>query len=409
MIIKKERISLAQESLINLIAYQTRHGEQTLIVKKINQDYFSLGQFLNSTGRNQRGVHGSATGLRVLSESSGNNDLINGLTRYLEDRPENEMKIENEGESISKDKLLRDGNNVIKLAEILYAIHFVKPGISATETLSKKIVEQIKRGMITETDEIGWGFYTDSSPMTIELLPSAYAILALGKYGDDITNAKKTLLKKVDKKKIEDPSSFAEAVFCLYALINVSDELSREEVIKYESLLKGIWNSPFCSLENDFEQNLEYWHNTQHDYVRIPWQMYLLAILSKLSRIKFYTLNCQRRVNSLVEGAINGGFKYHYSGPNLSTRTNAILYDTISVVKHNLDRNFLHSCLVFIDGIRQFFGSKTIKIIGAIFGVLLIIYAIYTWAIDSETKWSDIAPELISSILLTAIAVGRKK
>jgi len=105
----------------------------------------------------------------------------------------------------------------------------------------------------------------------------------------------------------------------------------------------------------------------------------------------------------MVTQAKSNGFRYPYSGPYVSTRTNAILFECLNSIKDNLNKNIVYSLLVRFDQFRQFLGSKKIKYIITFGGISLFSYILYLWVIDPAHKYSEIAPELIAYYVLTSI------
>jgi hypothetical protein len=301
--IKRIDIEQAQEKIHHLILTQAQIGAQTAVVKKIDQDLVALGQFLSDKDRNQRGIHGSAAGLRVLATYDSNKETVSGLVKYLENREAIESGITADDERINADSIKRDENNVIKLSEILYAVHFVKPAQVSKDAYAASLGQKLQTAIITDpvNNFKGWDWYLDDN-RNIHLLPSAFAMLALEKNGFFDQMVHDTIFNKIEKETLNDPASLAISVYCLYVLIKTSKNLE-EEGKKYKIILKKIWRSRHCSLQNDYEQNLEYWFNSQHEYARIPWQILIIAITCKMSKWKFYTVNVQRRLISLIAQA----------------------------------------------------------------------------------------------------------
>lgn len=409
MIIKKEEIDRARENIIKHISNQATYGVQTEVVKKIKNDYYALGQFIGDNKRHQRGIHGTANGLRVLAESDSEVQLISGLKLYLEERLNIENQITGEGELIELSKLQRDENNIIKLSEILYALSFVKPGHASSDDYIKKISAKLIETKFDDSGVIGWGYFGDDETKKPELLPTSFAMLALEKSGFNINDVKKSLQDIIEEKGINDPSVFSEVIFCLYALINTEKNRSVETNKKYSAILATIWSSPYCTLQDDYEQNLEYWHHAQHDYVRIPWQPYLIAITCAISKRRFYTVNVQKRLISIITQAKGNGFKYPYSGPYLSTRTNAIIFDCLTFIRDNLQNHSMYGYFVWLDGMRQFLGSKFVKNIGLAIGTALMVYSIFLWVTSEAHDFGDIAPNLFADALVIAISLGKRK
>lgn len=408
-----ESIHAAKEKIAALIETQTRDGEQSKRVKIAGNDLFSLGQFIDDNNRPQRGIHGSATGLRVLGSRQSAKQLVAGLINYIHQREEVENKVV-EGrndERIDKEKIRTDELNTIKISEILYALHFVPPAVYNTHQLVDSLSQKLRNGLHSIGNENGWDYFVDQK-VSIEILPTAHAMLALciNGYKEEFEKVYTTLCNRIDQSNgPKSPSQFAEMAFALYAICRVIEPSDKARIARAKELLNKLWASPYCTLHNDFEQNLEYWYNAYHDYVRIPWQMYVIAVASWISKPKFYTVNVQSRLTAFLQAVNRGGFKYEYSGPYTSTRTNAILYDCLDFIYKNIHKSLWYEVLIVRDKIVRFLGSKFMRRTGLAFGLGLGIYSAIIWRIDPTSKLSDLAPEFIGAAILTLITLGRKK
>jgi hypothetical protein len=401
-----QNIDSAKNKIVELIADQARYGDQSKVLQKVKGGLFCLGQFLNDRTKKQRGTHGSANGLRVLATSTTNNDLVNGIIRYLEVRPEIEKQIQAQDEKIDEGKLSRDSNNTIKLSETFYGLSFVKIASAEKDSYSTTLARKLMAGKVQENGNMGWDYFLNTN-RKIELLPTAFAVLALKTNGYDVETEKRSLKKKIDSNSLTAPSELAEVVFSVYVLMRISE--NKEELKSLKPILRKIWNSPYCTMDSDFEQDLQYGYTTNHDYVRIPWQMYLIAIASQLSKFRFYTRNLQSRLTSLVTGAQTSGFTYPHSGQNLSTRTNAILFDVLDSISSSLRHRWLYHTMVWFDGIRSLLGSRRARIIGAVLGIVLLGIILVDWLTGKHNHFSELAPHIVAPILLTIISIGKIK
>jgi hypothetical protein len=406
--INKDYIDKAQKNIKTLVISQLEHGQQSKIVQKVSADLYSLGQFINSNERSQRGIHGSASGLRVLAEDDANKTYIIGLVSYLKNRASIEQQIQTDQEKINDDKIIRDSNNIIKLSEALHSLSFVKSGHVGTDDYKRELANKINQGKLSIHGKEGWDFFNDGHQNKIEILPSSFAILALAKYGASIDIARITILEKVESEVIENPLVLAEITFCLYSLILSSNNLDSEKK-RFKSLLTKIWKSPYCSLQDDYEQNIEYWYNSQNNYIRIPWQIFLIAICSKLSKWKFYTIGIQSRLKSIVSMSQGErGFIYKYSGNNTSTRTNAIVFDTLTFIKANLNTTFLDYSILYWDYVLIFFGGKVLKVTVRGLSLLCILYFVYIWFVNGVDFYS-FGKDFIIALFLGLLSFGKKK
>jgi hypothetical protein len=407
--INNETIDQALNNIASLIEIQATDGSQTKEVQTIDKEAYSIGQFIDNQPRDQRGIHGTSSGLLVLAEIKSNNTIINGLVKYLENHSSIETELIKAKGDTSTDRLTRDENNVIKIAETLIALSQVTQAQSKVEAYKEKLSKKLMSAIYKFSGETGLQYFTDSNHESPpELLPTAFAILALSKLGyrDEIKDSVALTEYKLKNEKITDPSRFAILVFSLYALVYSYGNLSDSQVTSFKKIFKRLWANPFCSLANNYEQNLEYWYNNQHDYVRIPWQMYLITIAARFSPWKFYTFNCQRRVSDMVNEALGSGFKYPFSGRYVSTRTNSILFQCLIQIKENLKTSVWYWLWMQFDRFRLFLGSSRIKFWVKIFGWLLFLYIVYVWFKPNGNKLSEVAPELLAYSVINLL--GKK-
>ncbi|KAA6336739.1 hypothetical protein EZS27_015121 [termite gut metagenome] len=395
MKINEEILTKAQEKIKDMFLEQVEKGKQS----KNNKDgIFACGQFLNFLESNQRGLHGTAASLRVISHYAPiNNDTLNSLLKYAEFF----VEIEGNGDSYNKNTAQIDSNNVIKKSELLYALSFIKDGTADCSPLIKRLANELLKCKI---EEESWPFFSNFNSDVPDIIPTAIAVLALhaNKY-PSLDKCQKYLLKEIKGhiKKIKDPETFSKIVLALYVLVYTEFQPTLSNKKKeYSSILKEIWASDFAFMKNDMEQNIEYPYNTRHFYVRIPWQLYLLAISNKLS-IKYSSkVSYFARLNSALKQANNEGFKYLQSGKNISSRTNAILFDVLEHIKEEREKSLLIYVLNYYDKFINFLQKKYVKKFFNVVGLCLIIYSFYLWKINDTSLITQSAPSFMASFIV---------
>jgi hypothetical protein len=411
MFVTKQSISEAKDKIRAMILEQAEFGCQTKEVQKVKQLYFSIGQFLGDPTRVQRGIHGSSNALTVLADTDKNN-VINGIVRYLEKRVAIEKQLAGSTSGLIEEKLLKDEKNTIKLSEILYALGTVKPAQASTENFVGNLENRLYASQRRKGNLIGWRYFTDDPSDELQLLPTAYAVLALNRNGFKTPQAVEYLRSYLNGSAISNPTELAEIVFTLYALIKGADDYKNHKSI-YDNILGKIWKSQYCTLTDNYEQNIEYWFGAHHEYIRIPWQLFLLSITSKISVFKFYSLKAQSILSSIIETAKQSNFKYPYSGHYISTRTNAILYDVLTDIDNNISNDLAYQALyytsVVIDKIREFFGSAIVRYFLSAVGLIMAFLSIKEWYIDKDSSFKDFASEFIGWIAIGLILLGKKK
>ncbi len=424
--IKVSNINIALQKIKELFAEQVVSGVQS---KEVGKDVLCCGQFIGNDAKDipQRGIHGTAAALRVMADDSyaTSRNEIEQIIKYLEDRNEIEISLKDKG--IGSERMQRDENNVIKLGEVLYALSFVKTGQGETEKLKTKIHSKLLKAL---KEGKGWNYYLDSPESSPELLPTAFAYYGLTQngYNEDFDNVLKYLIKEISNynkpEKIDSPSLFSIIIFTLYVLVFSTGKLEKEILDDLKKVLNSVLNSPYMIIRFDEEQHLEYRFGTNHNYVRIPWQLYILAICAKIKPRELAKKDMQSRFNSaLKQSSLDDGFKYSNSGPYLSARTNGILFDCMKLLKDSYKSDFRNNLFGFWDEIVHFFDKRWIINIRKILLIIFFVTIIFLWVFQEGdgvigeffkqnpkfTKFLDLATEILGPFLLGLYFIGKKK
>lgn len=378
-------------------------------------DKAACGQFLDDTTSTQRGLHGTAAAIRVLAEDgrAESRVLIPKLIGYAEDRKRVELPEAGSDYPASlKERLERDEANVIKISETLFALKFVDAAVCDTEALKKQLAEALLNGRINAT---GWGYFLDRKAGEPQLLPTAYAVCALADYGYDVRESLKYLLDSLIKKPTNGSARGADIsvrVFCLYVLSFIRDSDNRDYTDQLPRIFSSMWRRLEPLLDSDIEQNIEYSRDREHYYVRVPWQLYLLALSAKLApKRRFASRATQRRLKAIIN-AVNSpeGFTYPHSGFRVSSRTNAVLYDVFSTIEKQLERIW-QALLVpaqAIDLIRTFLSSRWVRFVAAMVAVTVIAISLYSWYMRGG-HIGELAPEFLAALFLLLITAGKAR
>ncbi|MGI8738764.1 MAG: hypothetical protein ACR2KU_03685 [Gammaproteobacteria bacterium] len=152
-------------------------------------------------------------------------------------------------------------------------------------------------------------------------------------------------------------------------------------------------------LSEDIEQNVEYWKQDRNLYVRIPWQLYLIALAAKLAPYRsFATPIAQARLKSIVNAAnTQGGFKYPHSGDLLSSRTNAILYEVLKLTLTAMQER--SSAFHMWDKVIRLAKAGFIAV-----GIMIVAYSLLDWILRDTSSIGELAPNILASILLWIVA-----
>jgi hypothetical protein len=396
-----DRIDEALQKITQQFLQQCTHGAQT---RRLPGKFAACGQFFAGKAEEieQFGLHGISAAIRVLSpcHSPECGAVVGRLVAYCE-----AIFGVNQGLQVDPriDLKFDDKQNVIKLGELLYGLSFVTAAQAERGALIRYIAEQLRSSM---RNAKGWGYFlTDTVP---ELLPTAYAVRGLAQNGFDTTGPQRFLLDGLNMRKQFTHPSHADlttAVACTYCLTfrgNVSDE---EKPILRNAFVAE-WRALEPLLGEDIEQNLEYWHGAHTEYVRIPFQLYLLALAAEYSFWRFASYYAQRSLQAVVDALRTGSFKYSYSGESLSSRTNSIAFDVILVIRERIRHRIWLNLANSWDRVRFFFGSGTFRVSAALVAFGFVGWAIWEWS--KTGKVADLAPELLAGILMFFLTLGRR-
>lgn len=397
-----DKISKAKEVICHTVINQVQDGAQS----KNLDDAFACGQFLKVPATSQRGLHGTAAAIRVLAGfDSTYNEQLRKLLKYLEN-----IEVFEKGDETSNG-LGRDLNNIIKISEILYSLSYIHSGTANTENL-KEITS--KKLFDSKRADGGWAYFVDvDEDSDMYFTSSVYLALRSHNY-NNLQKTKEFLIEKLKKYKkddIPDPTTFSKLCYIVYTFIALNEHKKNKDIKKLlVDVFNKLWESKFCIINSDFEQNIEYPGKQKHYYVRIPWQLYLLSIANSLAPRNFAQRKSISRFNSIIKSIIDeDGFIYKQSGKNISSRTYAILFETLCAIEQSFKLNWKFYLRNFYDWIRSFFNNKKFKNIISIIGVILITVVIYISIKNDTLDIQNIAPSILASLLIISIQTSKTK
>jgi hypothetical protein len=165
-----------------------------------------------------------------------------------------------------------------------------------------------------------------------------------------------------------------------------------------------IWKAlePLVTFD-DLEQNVEYRRGSEHFYVRVPWQIYLIALASRVAPWRaFASHGTQRRLESIIRAVqTKEGFIYPHSGERMSSRTNAILYESISIVAQELSNapSLLLGLARTSDRVRRSLDAPSVRWTLGVGAFFLMAVSVYTWH-RGGGAFRDVAPNFIAYFIL---------
>jgi len=400
-----DQIDVAQQRITDVFLRQCMYGAQT---SALPGEFAACGQFIGDDAEtiSQYGLHGISAALRVLGpcQSSECRSIVHKMVSYCEAS----LGVAS-GQSLDTKLAVGDTDNVIKLGELLYGLYFVTVAQAERDRLVNSVADRLMKSLINNR---GWGYFIgEESP---ELLPSAYAVRGLAQHGYDVSGPRKFVLDSLVAKNRTtgtSPADLTTAIACAYCLTFCKREGTAQDPV-LRSAFMSAWPSFEPLFGEDIEQNLEYWREKTTDpmrdrkteYVRIPFQLYLMALAAEYSRWRrFAGFRAQRRLKSTLDALRNASFKYRYSGRCLSSRTNGIAYDALAYIREHV-RHFTTLRLAYtVDRVRVAVGSVPFRIIAAAGVLVFSCLSVRAW-LAAGGKLADLAPELLVSLIALVLA-----
>jgi hypothetical protein len=387
----------AKKRIVELFVDQCKHGKQS---ENLGEGILACGQFIGDSAKTvkQRGVHGTASALKILAKSQNNSaaEIIPGLVKYLEDR-KNVERQQSDAPSTTENKCDKDHENVIKVSEILIALSAVTQANANKEHIITDLSAKLKTGMINDK---GWDYFIDDKN-EIEPLPTAFAMLAMfgtGYYLEANKAAdylKKLLDNRYSTKAVHNRISIDVMtidIFCLYALT-----FMQKDSVSLKHIFDRIWDNTHSLLDDDLEQNVEYLYKGQQScYIRVPWQLYMLSLVEIYGfKWKFSSTSIQNILRGILSRVLNGGFRYPNSGRMVSARTNAILFEVLSTIEDALQHKSLSWSGGTWDSVKTVWYSKLCSWPVRISLILMGAIIVCVWLANCNSL-TDLAPEMVS-------------
>jgi hypothetical protein len=393
------QIDRATRRIADVFAQQCEHGAQT---RTLPADMAACGQFIGDDALRieQHGLHGIAAALRVLGAQSTDESrqLVGRLVAYTEACFGIPPTVKP-----PSDRRLSDTDNVIKIGELLYGLSFVSAAHADRNRLTRHLAEQLQRSLI---DGRGWGYFIGDAD--VQLLPTAYALRGLAQHNYDVSSPKKFVLDSLQERQRTSgstPADLTTTVACAYCLTFSSAAHLNEDIIS--RTFHSAWRALEPLFDEDVEQNLEYWRGRETHYVRVPWQLYLLALASEHSFLRFASFRAQRRLHAILNALQEARFRYPHSGRYMSSRTHAIAFDVLKAIRERAKRMTMLRLAYGVDRIRVLAGAKAVRYVAAAVALGLMVYSTYQWM--QTGRVSELAPNFLASLLALILASARRE
>lgn len=386
-----EELCRVQSRIEEMFVEQCQHGPQSQRM----EDAAACGQFLNERETAQRGLHGTAAALQVLATSSQSeaNGLVRAMVLYLSER----KNIERAADGKRAEKLAQDKRNIIKQAEILYALSYVDGATPHRNDLIEGIIEKLNACQLGDR---GWGYFEDDDE--IALLPTIYAMRALAVHSVRTTSVEGWVVRRLRQRFREKTnqlgSGMAIDIATLYMLQFTSGLVGELSLRERKRQFRYYWSAVEGLLVEDIEQNIEYWHASRTFYVRVPWQLYLIALAAELSPWwRMSSVRATQRVESVVDGVLGEGFAYPHSGQKVSARTNSIIHEVVGLIKARRRWHMGHHFLMLVDRSRNAATSRWGRRIGQVLAAALVVVSVRSWLEGPDI--GALAPEVLGTVV----------
>jgi hypothetical protein len=373
----------------------------------------ACGQFMDSDSTftiRQRGLHGTAAAISVVARAeivkdgallATASDVVERLVRYAEQRSSIESNTANEA---PKAGIETDERNVIKCAELLYSLSGVSSTVPNVQALKAKLIKALTEGMVRSSEDSaprGWDYFTDERDNKPQMLPTAHAVLALASVGVKVSQPLAYLRAALEDNSHSENADISIRIFALYVLTFYKEsEIRRDESDeKISRIFDTLWGHTYRLLEfGDLEQNIEYWRGNETLYVRVPWQLFLLALAARLRFKRFATVVAQQRLSDIVTALKENRFRYAHSGRMISTRTTAIAFEVVGQIIGEMRRREIWAAfLIAVDNLRTSFIPR---MIAGVIAFVVMGAAIWTWLFSPSFSVADVAPDFVCSLLI---------
>jgi hypothetical protein len=362
---------------------------------------YAAGQHLNPYSMNQRGLYGTAAALLVLGRSQPSPRriaLIEGLIRYISERPTLEPELLSGEEDLSdlRGRLARDEQITFKTADLLYALSAAPPAAAGRDPLLQKLLAKLAGAR-----RPGGGWSCRLSPVA-DRDALATASVVRGQCAAGIP------VEPVDLEFVKDDAADRKVsayirTFCVLVLAEVTN--GGQDAVR---LWRELYEMLKAELRQRAESNYEFRIGQAMQYVRVPWQLYLIAgaCWCRPSSIVF-AREFRAALFDCIEavGSVEGYF-YPAFGQMKSTRTYSIAMDTLDRVESSLSSyRYLARTSAAANIVIRIRYSRALSGLALAGALALAGLAVATWLSGTNQPWAALGPELVGAALLGLIGL----
>ncbi|MGH7928727.1 MAG: hypothetical protein ACREQV_13135, partial [Candidatus Binatia bacterium] len=341
-------------------------------------DMKAAGQYLNNYGFDQRGLFGTAAAIRSISADplhSSDVVTVESLVRYVASRDNVELSARADAQEVVRSRLAVEKSDVFKTADVVYSLTVCPSAVSGREAILTSLL-----GRLTSTRRPSGGWAVDLDPAgECDLLATAHVTRALHFAGVQIDSVD---LRMLGNHCFDDQATGGQIYvqcFALLVLLQVDARRVRREARRaFRRMLLTLGRA----LDVQSEANYEYTIGSRQYYVRVPWQLYLIEACARLYPwSRFLSWKWQQRVLRILQQLDSpDGFVYESSGRFESTRTHAILSDTLFGLRNQYSRSqYLSVASSVINVTSRLSTSRPVMVTVGGAAVGLAGYSTYEW------------------------------
>ncbi len=365
--------------------------------KDLPEDMRAAGQYLNKYDFTQRGMFGTAAAILTIAASPLDErdvDLVESLIRYCVARELLEPTVSKEAVDVVRSRLAIEKTDAFKTADMVYSLASCPSAVTGREALLSALLDRLRSA---RRPSAGWS--VDLRPAgECDLLATAHVVRALAQAGVQPDAADLRLLSQAC---LDDTSGTSGQLyvrsFALLVLVRLDLRRVRRDARR---AFRGLLSDLDKSLNIPSEANYEYTIGARQYYVRIPWQLYLIEACAWLYPwTRFVSWRWQRYVLSIIEALDSPhGFVYEASGSFESTRTHAVVSDTLQGLRDQYSRSqYLGTASTLINSASRLSSSRPAMITIGGGAVGLAGYSAYEWLGTTGSSFADVAPNFIAS------------
>lgn len=367
---------------------------------------YAAGQYLNPYSINQRGMYGTSAALLVLARSPLSADrtrFIEGIVRYIDARPAIERSmVTSDAELSALDaRLAVEWDTAFKCADLLYALSAAQAPVTGREQLVAKVLARIENG---RRPSGGWSADLDPAHER-DPLATASIVRALNAAGIPNDDATTELVRAWAHD--EDRVPIEIRVFCLLTLLEVAGGAP-----ELAALGKKFVERLAPRLREPTETNHEFTLGNHYHWVRVPWQLYLLACAALTSPLSLVFNRHVRRVLLGAVAALNApaGYIYPASGHMRSTRTYGILMDTLWRVDQTLSAaGYIAPISAVANLAARIAHSRALAGLILLAALVTAGVSVWSWVFDQQAFIGAVGSELFAAGLMTVVGLTLRR